>query len=739
MKKLITLLLLLPLCLNAADLARLYTVKGVVSDNEGEPLPGASVWVAGTNVGIATNAKGEFALKIRGGDYNFRVSYTGYVTQEKAVNTSQEPTLAFVLEEAKNNLDEVVVTGSRSERMLKDVPVITRVITNHDIKQINPPDFKTLLEYELPGLQFESAGHGTALPAMSFQGVAAQYVLFLVDGERLAGEGATNNIDYNMLDINNIERVEIIKGAASALYGSNALGGVVNIITKNPDRPFVGQMSANMSTRETQKYNISLGTKLEKFSSLTSASYSKKDAYSISDTRGSETIFERPGLPDSVVIGEVGTSGVRGYETVNLQQKLGYNVNEKLSFGVNGSYYNNTLLEPSETTEETRFSNYTLGGKADYYLSEASKLTGSYIYSKFDKHEETIATGVDIHTYGDMKHTARINYTNRLAYKHAITAGVEFDGERLSHYMFKDTTAKNMETYTLYAQDEYSITDRLILVGGLRADYHSAYDLHISPKLTAMYKISDFSFRGGYSGGFRSPSLKELYTEWSHRGMFMMIGNPDLKPETSHHVSLSTEYTKGIFNMSVSGYYNWFEDKITTYMTEDRIEGGRMNNMSYVNADSARTYGVDVNTQVRLPFDVTLKGSYSYVNDKTEIDGRNSSQVRPHSATIRAEYRKKLGAVRTTTGISGRWMGKVDAWSYNSTLGMYSKRTYDSRAIWRLNMAAQFPRGMNLNVGVENLFNFKDKNVSGDSYASLTRGTEFVATLNINIADLIGK
>ena len=739
MKKVFILLLLLPFCLNAADMVKLYTVRGVVADMEGSTLPAASVAIVGTNVGIATNSKGEFAFRIKEGEYTVRVTYTGYVPQEQTINTSSEPTLSFVMEEAKNGLDEVVVTSSRSERMLKDVPVLTRVITQHDIKQIAPPDIKTLLEYELPGLQFQSSGHGTALPSMSFQGMDAQYVLFLIDGERIAGEGATNNIDYNLFDVDNVERIEIIKGAASALYGSNALGGVVNIITKNPDRPFVGNISSRLSTRDTQKHTISLGTKLDKFSTLTTASYTKKDAFTIDDREGAQTIIERPGLPDSVVVGQAGTSGVRGYETIHLSQKLGYSFTEKLSASLNGSYYKNDLLEPREVTEETQFSNYTIGGKVDYIFSEVSKLTGSYTLSNFDKHEETIATGHRIHTYGDVRNTARINYTNRLADKHAITAGLEFDAEGLNHYMFKDTMLKDMQTYTLYAQDEFSITDQFVLVGGVRADYHSAFDLHVSPKLTAMYKLSDFSFRGGYSGGFRSPSLKELYTEWSHRGMFMMMGNPDLKPETSHHASLSAEYTKGIFNASVSGYYNWFENKISTYMTNDRIEGGIMNNMSYHNADSARTYGIDINTQIRLPFALTLRGSYSYVNDLTQIDGRNTSQVRPHSATVRAEYMKRLGKVKTTYGLSGRWMGAVDAWSYSSSTGLYSKRAYESRSIWRFNTTAQFPRGINLNVAVENLFNFKDRNVSGDSYASLTRGAEFIATLSINIADLIGK
>ena len=141
-----------------------FKVQGIVTDEKGEGLPGASVWVKGTVVGAGTNAKGEFSFKLSSKNRCvLRVSFTGYEPQEREVTPGVDSLYHFVLEPSNNALNEVVITGTRTLKPLKDVPVLTRVISSEDIAQVNPLDLQSLLEYEMPGLQFGLA-HGSGLP-----------------------------------------------------------------------------------------------------------------------------------------------------------------------------------------------------------------------------------------------------------------------------------------------------------------------------------------------------------------------------------------------------------------------------------------------------------------------------------------------------------------------------------------------------------------------------------------------
>ena len=748
MKRTVTLLFLV-LCsisslyateIGAAD--RDYIIKGTVKNRQDEPIPYATVMVTGTNIGMAANVEGKFQIKLNRGNYKLRISCTGYEPRTVEVDAVKEPELDIVLDEAKNNLTEVVVTGTRSEKMLKDEPVVTRVITAEDIKKIDPQDFKSLLEYELPGLHFDGAAHGSGLPAISFQGMDSRYLLFLIDGERIAGEGALDNVDFSRLNVDNIERIEIVKNAMSTLYGSNALGGVINIITKKANRPFVGTVSTRLTSRKDRKYTVSLGTRQEKFSSLTTASFSRRDPFTFEEQKPTKRLYELPDGRDSIGVNKkLGKLNMRGYETFSIAQKLGYDFTDKLSAELNGSFYQNKLLYVKEGKISERFRDFTFGGKVNYIFNENSRLDLSYHYDNYFKDDVDSA---DHHKtkirYRDILNNVRLNYSLLLAERHSLTVGSEVNAEKLRTNWFKDTTANSITNYVLYVQDDYRITDRLTLVGGVRMDYHSLYKVHVSPKLSAMYKVGNVTLRGGYAAGFRSPSMKELYGEFSHGGMFKIYGSTDLKPETSHHVSLSGEWTAGIFNISATGYYNWFNKRIAMQQRISENKKQKYPDFVYANADSAKTYGADINMQIRLPFDLTLKGTYSYVYDDTKIKGRRSSYVRPHTAVMQAEYSRKFGNCRATLGLNGRWMSGVDYWatSYVSQKRVFTKLELNDYMIWKLNASCRFPRGVTLNIGIDNLFNTKDDNFS-DLYAIFSRGTEFVANLSVNIAELIGK
>ena len=715
-----------------------FKVQGIVTDEKGEGLPGASVWVKGTVVGAGTNAKGEFSFKLSSKNKCvLRVSFTGYEPQEREVTPGVDSLYRFVLEPSNNALNEVVITGTRTLKPLKDVPVLTRVISSEDIAQVNPLDLQSLLEYDMPGLQFGLA-HGSGLPELKFQGSAGGYVLFMIDGERVAGEGSSNNIDYSLIDMDNVERIEIVKGPMSTLYGSQAMGGVVNIITKDANRPFTGNVSVRYGNNDESKYSLSLGTKQGRFSALTSLSYRKRDAYALKDKEGQieysyyKDIYGR----DSVVAdtSEKGMSSVNGFEIWQANQKLSYTFNENFRISLNGTYYNNDVLEYVEQKEKDRFSNYSINPRVYYAINDSHILDFSYVFENYEKRYVYTTSLPSKKVFGDLTNTVRLNYTGYIHEKHTLTAGIEVNTQKLQHYWFDNGSGKKFDaqTYVLYLQEDYEVSDSFSVLAGVRSDCHSKYGFHASPKISLMYKYGVLTLRGGYGMGFRIPSLKELHSEYDMggQGFFMIYGNEDLEPEISHQGTFSAEVTKGIFNGSVSGYYTRFFDEIALGLTSDGKD------QQYYNADDATRTGVDVMAQFRFKNGLTLKGAYAYIDVHSEVDGYNMASDRPHSLTFTANYSKTFGKVALSAALNGRWMSSVETW-YKNSAGGYVKNEYESRTFCSLNLGARFPRGFRFTAGIDNLFDFKDKNVTADQSVTPQRGIGFIGTLSVNIADLL--
>lgn len=543
-----------------------YQIKGVVTDENGQPLPGATVRVEGTTLGAGTNTEGEFQIRFEETKArNLIISFVGYKPQAVRAVPSETPTPVKVqLELAENPLDEVVVTGSYLERPLKDVPVLTRVISQKDIQAINPVSFESLLQYSIPGLQI-GYNSMSGLPKITYQGMGGEYVLFLIDGERVSGEGADHNVDFTRFNVDDIERIEVIKGAQSTIYGSNALGGVINIITKSSTRPVTANLNARYAGTNGQKYTASGGINKNRLSTFTSLTHRRMDTYKLSDTQGKILDVEDADGNVTQVEQPSYSTVIYGYKAWDFTQKLGYTCNEKLRVDLKGTYYHNKYNEKQGKLFRDIFSDYTIGGKMKYLPADGQQVVVSYLYDNYKKDKDFFIAGNTRTDYRNVNHTPKADYSGTFG-NHTISAGFEGDFEYLKHYMMKDSADASANTLSLYAQEDWMITRTLNLVAGVRGDYHQKYHWHVSPKVSLMWKPWDvLTLRAGYAQGFRSPSLKELYEDYDMGGlgMFRIYGNQNLKPETSKQYSVAAEVNKGGFNASVSLVHNNFNNRIS--------------------------------------------------------------------------------------------------------------------------------------------------------------------------------
>lgn len=707
-----------------------YIIKGVVMTANGEPLAGASIVVEGTNINCGSNSKGEFSLNVQKDKvYKLRVSYLGYTPRLITVPASGHPPLKIKLQPSETALNELVVTGSRYERQLKDVPVITRVISREEIETVNPVDFTTLLEYTLPGIQFYY-NTMSQVPEITYQGMDAKAVLFLLDGERISGESGDSNIDYSRFNINDIERIEVVRGAASTLYDSRAIGGVINIITKKSVRPFTASMHTRYAGKKGQSYSASAGVNLHRFSSLTSFGWRKRDSYLVKDEQGKQKEIINPDGSVTKSKTDPIAFNIYGYSIMDVSQKLSYNFTDRFTGSARISYYTNKRDKYDNARYYQRYRDLILSGKLKWQFADNQNLDLSYIRDNYIK--DNVYVDDDERVYGNVNSTIRLYYTGMFG-KHTLSGGVDLLREDMKHHFMKDTATVHMNQYSFCLQDDWQLTNKMNVVVGVRGDKGGSYRLHFTPKVSVLYRpLKTITLRAGYSQGYRIPNLKELYQEFNMGGMgIMMYGNKDLKPEEGTQISASVEYDYKGLNLSFSTYHNRYKNKISY----EYISPGKSWNMKYVNALNVKTTGVEVTANYKLPFGLRFSGGYSYVYDYDERDGYNMSWVRPHSARLSSVYKHRFGKTTESVAFNTSWVSSITRYAYSSSDKTYTKTKYDPRTLCSLNLRSELPRGIAIGLMVDNIFNYRDKAV--DSAVQLPEnGRTFVATVSINIADM---
>lgn len=684
-------------------------VSGRVTDESGQTLPYANIIIKNTTHGTATDTDGNYLLQIqRPGEYTIIVKYAGFVPSEHQVHLRNDTIIDFHLREDALNLNEVTVTGTRTPKLLKDASVITRVITTEDIRKVNAVTVKDLLETELPGLEFTRQMDGQT--AISMQGMSGKYILFLIDGERMAGE-TLNNVDYNRLNTENIERIEIVKGAASALYGSNAIGGVVNIITRDVSKPWAVNVNANYGSNNEQRYGTTIGLKKERVSSLTSATYKRKDTYLLTDTAGKQT-------------------NVNGGWDASVNEKLTWKSTDRVVLTGKGGFYTRQVDNyENKGKKNDYYLNYNGNLRMNYLISEKQDLDVSYQLDQYNKYDQYTALSTDSLNYRNTQHTARAQYNHTFQAGNTLTGGAEFFRDELMSYQFSGQ-AHAINDYILYAQHDFNITERFNLLYGARMDYYSSFGAHISPSLSLMYKLKPFTFRTSYSRGFRAPSLKEMYTEWDmgNMGWFIIKGDPDLRPEISDNFTLSAEYTRDRVNLSVIGYYNRIKDKIATIYNEDRTEA------NYTNIDHSSLAGLDANLAVKCPYGFMIKAAYAYVHERLKQNDVNVSSTRPHSATLGVNYELERKNYRLNIAVNGRILSKLDSNEANADGTKFTPVHYPGYQNWKIVVTQSLFRAYTLQATVDNVFNYRPRFYAGNS--PISPGTTFMVGLSVNIDEI---
>lgn len=698
----LTLLLALTTTIGLAN----NTLTGYVYTKDSKnPLPFANIILQGTTIGSATDINGKFIIKnIKAGNYKIIASYSGYLSEEKQVEINSDIEIEFNLEETNYDINTVVVTGTRTEKSLKDVPILTNVIGKSQIESTGATNIRDALSLSLPNINFHSSVTGMS---MQLAGLEAKYTVFLMDGEKISGE-TNGNIDYNRLKTADIERIEIIKGASGLLYGSNAIGGVVNIITKKPKQAIEVTTGTRYSKYNEFDTDASVGFILKDFSSKTNLYMNSTDGYDLTP----ESINEMTQEP---------------FKSRSLKQKFEYKASEKLNFEAKGSYYDRERFDSDLIPIHKKDYDYSYNIKSTYRINTENSISAIWHSDTYiTKDVEELFDNKETATYQNTFSNARISGTFKVLKKNTLSTGIEYIEDRLISNRI-DGEENQITNLILYAQDEIEFCKYFTTVAGVRANVHSEYGFHAVPQISTMYKLSSMKFRAGYSMGFRSPNIKEMYMNFSPVPVIEIYGNPDLTPETAQYYSLSAEYSKSFLNASVSVYQNNIKNMITE--VQDLVDPKIW---VYENINSVQVNGIDFILRAKLKYGFSLNGSYSFTDSEDKTSGSQMLGTSKNNAGLMLQYNLTKKKYRLSVNLKANYYGETPFEEMDDITGDVTSELFKAHTIWKLTTTHKIFSGLFLTLGVDNLFNTLEL----ENIMNLNPGRRFFTGLRIDIHKL---
>ena len=570
-----------------------------------ESIPFATVMILGTNRGAVSNEEGQFEFrKLAAGKYTLRVQVMGYKTQEKTITVSAEATsvVHFQMEEVSFTTDEVVVSANRNEVSRKAAPVVVNVMSAKLFETVNSTDLAKSLNFQ-SGLRVENNCQNCGFPQVRINGLEGPYSQILINSRPIIS-ALSGVYGLEQIPVNMIERVEVVRGGGSALFGANAVGGTINIITKDPiNNSFqVASTMSNMNGKSWEQYmggNVSLVAKDNSYGIALYETYRNRNPYDADGDGFSE-------------LGKLNmnTFGMRAYYRPNYFSRINVEYHTTNEFRRGGNKFN---LQPHEAdiTEQTKHIINSGGVSYDRYWGEKHKMS---VYGSIQHTDRNSYYGAqkDMNAYGKTNDLTWVvggmyvgNMDRCLFAPATFTGGVEYQSNSLQDVMtgYHRDMQQDVRIAGGFVQNEWRLNRWTMLVGA-RLDKHNLIDHPIfSPRVNFLYKPSDnLQARLTYSTGFRAP---QAYDEDLHvtavGGEGVQIRLADgLREERSNSFSGSVDWSFPVghwqSNILLEGFYT---DLHHVFVLEDIGEdqnGDKIKERR--NGSGAKVYGVNLDAKV---------------------------------------------------------------------------------------------------------------------------------------------
>lgn len=618
---------------------------------------------------------------------------------------------------------DVIVTATKTEAEVQAVPQAVEVITKEDIQRTGANDVLTALSLA-NNLNLSRAG--MTGNAVSLRGMSTNHTLILVDGKRYAGEdtSVTTNV-YNLqrLNVSDIDRVEIVRGPSSSLYGSDAMGGVINIITKTPETAD-GTVGIVTGTRNTAEYfNVSSG-KHGRWSAAVDGRFDKQRAmnrydYSVSSTGAVTDGYDRSmyGMRRTFHGG-----AVYDFENAN-KNKLRFDIDymkedlrsdyadTKSASGM--MYYNKNKHEWSHNEQKGFSVEYT--GKTNRneyqfrtYYNQLEKNSNLVNERKFPSPVMENILG-SIYPKADMdyaKYNTWVTEAKNTMYigdHHNLTFGgeyrrLEYEGTRLGGSttgLNKKISAKDVDSYAGYIEDLWQVNDKLLLIPSVRLEHNSQFGSEATPKIGATYNINNhWRFKANYGKGYKAPTLSELYMVMNRAMGVATVhveGNPNLQPEKTYSYDFSIEADKG----ANFGKLTYFNNKVSNLIDTESTQSDNEYWSKYINVGKAQINGVELEIGRHLNDRWTIKATHNYLDAVNKITVNRLNNRAQNTTTFQLIYDD-----HKEDGISAvLWDQFASRYRYNDEDYTYNTLNFSLNKKWTKDFSTY--------AGIDNILNKK--------------------------------
>lgn len=637
-------------------------------------------------------------------------------------------------------LNEIkVVSASGFEQSIADAPATMTVITSEELQKKSYNDVTDALK-NVPGVFVDGGG---SQQTVLMRGLSSGYTLFLVDGKPMQGSdafelnGQLSGAQMNFLPpIEAIERIEVIRGPASSLYGSDAMGGVINIITKKITNEWGGgiTMEYTKASKSNKVNNDGFSTSAyinaplidDVLSLQVSGSYLNQDESDYSggdDNTESDPEFKRKNLNTKLIFALTDRDTLTAGYTYNLQERI-QTPGKSLADNATESEYYKTIKNNYFVTHEGKYGDFLLNSYINYDHAKNPTRVGA-----------VTGQGIEFETL-TLNTQGTYFFENNI-----LSIGANFKNEELEDGGTSSTNkVVNMERYqySFFAEDEWSILDDLKLTISGRFDKNENFGSHFSPKAYLVYHVTnDLTLKGGVISGYKAPSLRQSapdYTGSSRGGV--TVGNPDLEPETSLSYEFGANYDNKDLGIlaSIVVYRTDFEDKITRtpricdpntpcYYQGTWYPAHQFGYTAYENVDEVEVNGIEHTLDVQILSNLRYRHSYTYTDSEQKS---GTYKGNPLTDTPRHMF---------NAGLDWQATNKLELWTqanYRGEVPVYNRSgvregTDDAYTFVDVGLVYQATKDLSLKFGVYNLFN---KEVTNEEYSYVLDGRKFSAAFS---------